>query len=104
MNIKDYNHGLSLYQEVLQRKPFDIELLYSVADAYYRIGKYQEAIDHWDKILELDKKNADALYMIGLCYQKKGETQKGIQLCEKAIELDPALREKKQEKKIPGTF
>ncbi|MFT3823452.1 MAG: tetratricopeptide repeat protein [Chitinophagaceae bacterium] len=104
LNLKDYNKAMPLLQEALQRKPSDIELLYNVADAYYRCGKYQEAIDTWDKILVVDKKNADALYMIGLAYQKKGDKEKGIQLCEKAIEMDPALKEKKQEKKMPGGF
>ncbi len=104
LNIKEYDKALSLLEEVLKRKPADIELLYNVADAYYRNGKYQNAIDTWDKVIAVDKKNADALYMIGLAYQKKGEKEKGIQLCEKAIEMDPSLKEKKQEKKMPGGF
>lgn len=102
LNIKNYEKGLALMQEVLQRKPADQELLYNIADAYYQTGKYQDAIDYWDKILAIDKQNASALYMIGLSYQKKGEKEKGQQLCDRAIQMDPSLKNLKEEKKMPG--
>lgn len=102
LNLKNYEKGIVLMQEVLKKKPSDQELLYNVADAYYQTGKYQEAIDYWDKILQADKQNASALYMIGLSYQKKGEKEKGEQLCEKAMQMDPSLKKLKEEKKQPG--
>ncbi|HEX6430718.1 MAG TPA: tetratricopeptide repeat protein [Niastella sp.] len=102
LNIKNYEKGLSLLQEVLKRKPADQELLYNIADAYYQTGKYDDAINYWDKILAIDKQNASSLYMIGLSYQKKGEKEKGQQLCDKAIQMDPSLKNLKEEKKMPG--
>ena len=75
-----------------------MEMLYQVAQAYYKAGKYNEAIDYWDQVFGLDKTNAKALYMIGLSYQKKGEKDKGMQICDKAIELDPSLNSLKQKK------
>jgi tetratricopeptide (TPR) repeat protein len=102
LNLKNYEKGIALMQEVLQKKPNDQELLYNIADAYYQTGKYQDAINHWDKILTLDKQNASALYMIGLSYQKKGEKEKGEQLCERAIQMDPSLKKLKEERKQPG--
>jgi tetratricopeptide (TPR) repeat protein len=102
LNIKNYEKGLALLQEVLQRKPQDMELLYNIADAYYQTGKYDDAINYWDKALALDKTNANALYMIGLSYQKKGEKEKGQQLCDRAIQMDPKLKNLKEEKKMPG--
>jgi len=92
--------GLELMLKVLEKKPADLDLLYSVANAYYKLKKYDQAIDFWDRILSYDKQNAKSLYMIGLSYQKKGDTAKGRQLCDKAIEMDPALRNLKQEKKL----
>ena len=92
--------GLELMLMVLERKPADLELLYIVANTYYKIGKYEQAIDYWDKILSFDKDNAKALYMIGMAYQKKGDPGKGKQLCDKAIEMDPSLKNLKQEKRI----
>jgi tetratricopeptide (TPR) repeat protein len=93
---------LVLLQEVLAKKPQDQELLYNIADAYYNLHKYDDAINYWDKILAIDKQNANSLYMIGLSYQKKGEKEKGQQLCDKAIQMDPSLKNLKEEKKMPG--
>jgi tetratricopeptide (TPR) repeat protein len=93
---------IELLTKVLAKKPADLELLNTIADVHYKIGKYQEAIDYWDRILEFDKQNAKALYMIGLSYQKKGDKQKGIQLCDQAIKMDPSLSNLKQKKSMPG--
>jgi tetratricopeptide (TPR) repeat protein len=89
-------------KKVLEKKPADVTLLYGVADVYYKIGKYQDAIDYWDKILLYDKKNARALYMIGMAYQKKGDTQKGQQLCDQAIAMDPTLKNMRTQKMQVG--
>jgi tetratricopeptide (TPR) repeat protein len=94
--------GIELMIKILDKKPADLVLLYSVANAYYKIKKYQEAIDYWDKILYFDKENSHALYMIGMAYQKKGDTDKGRQLCDKAIAMDPSLKNLKQERQGIG--
>ena len=87
-------------QQVLKKKPQDQELLYNIADAYYRNGKYEDAITYWDQVLAIDKANARSLYMIGMAYQKKGDNGKGIQLCDRAIQMDPSLKSLKTEKKM----
>jgi len=92
--------GLELLMQVLEKKPADLDLLYSIAHTYYRLKKYDQAIDYWDKVLSYDKQNARALYMIGMSYQKKGDAKKGQQLCDKAIEMDPSLKNLKTEKRI----
>jgi tetratricopeptide (TPR) repeat protein len=89
---------IDMLKKVLEKKPADITLLYSIAELHYKTGKYQEAIDYWDKILGYDKQNAKALYMIGLAYQKKGDKDKGMQLCDQAIKMDPTLANLKQKK------
>jgi tetratricopeptide (TPR) repeat protein len=89
---------IEMLKKVLEKKPADITLLYSIAELHYKTGKYQEAIDYWDKILGYDKQNAKSLYMIGLAYQKKGDKDKGMQLCEQAIKMDPTLANLKQKK------
>ena len=92
--------GLELMLQVLQKKPADLDLLYSIANTYYQLQKYDQAIDYWDKVLYFDKENAKSLFMIGMSYQKKGDEQKGRALCDKAIAMDPSLKSHKQERKI----
>lgn len=102
LNTGDLDNGVAIMDEILKKRPSDMNVLNLVAEAYYYKGKYQQAIDYWDKILFYDKENASALYMIGMSYQKKGEKQKGQLLCDKAIEMDPTLSALKQKKQMPG--
>lgn len=102
LNAKKFKEGLAILNEVLQRRPSDMNLLNIIAEALYDAKQYDEAINYWDKLLELDKSNASALYMIGLSYQKKGDKQKGMALCDKAIEMDPSLSKNKQKISMPG--
>jgi tetratricopeptide (TPR) repeat protein len=105
LNVGDLDGGVKILNEILVKKPSDMNLLNMIAEAYYYKAKYQEAMDYWDKILEYDKKDASALYMIGMCYQKKGGKEniaKGIHLCDTAIEMDPSLSPYRQKKLTAG--
>lgn len=102
LNVGNLDEGVNILDEILKKKPSDMNILNMVAEAYYYKGKYKEAIDYWDRILEYDKTAASALYMIGMSYQKTGEKSKGIQLCDKAIEMDPSLAAYKQKKLMAG--
>ena len=93
--------GIELLKQLLEKKPADLDLLWNIADAHYKMGKYPEAIEYWDRIMYYDKKHAKALYMIGLSYQKKGEKDKGQQLCDHAIAMDPSLQSLKKKKQLP---
>lgn len=94
---RQFEEGIAIMKENLQRRPTDIAMLQSIAEASYEIKKYDDAIGYWDRILEQDKQNASALYMIGMSYLKKGDKQKGQSLCNKAIQMDPNLANKRQE-------
>lgn len=98
LNTGNLEQGVKILDEILVKKPGDLNILNIIAESYYYAGKYQPAIDYWDRILEFDKTSAQSLYMIGMAYQKKGEKDKGIALCDKAIEMDPSLSSLKQKK------
>lgn len=102
LNVGDLDKGVTIMDEILRKRPSDLNVLNMIAEAYYYKGKYQQAMDYWDRILGYEKENASALYMIGMCYQKKGEKEKGQHLCDKAIEMDPSLSMLKQKKQMPG--
>jgi tetratricopeptide (TPR) repeat protein len=105
LNIGNLDEGVKILNEILIRKPSDMNLLNMIAEAYYYKGKFQNAMDFWDKILEYDKTDASALYMIGMCYQKKGgkeNMEKGTRLCDTAIQMDPNLAAYRQKKMMAG--
>jgi tetratricopeptide (TPR) repeat protein len=105
LNTGDLEQGVKILNEILVKRPSDMNLLTMIAEAYYYKGKYDQAIEYWDRILEYDKTEASALYMIGMAYQKKGgkdNMEKGTRLCDKAIELDPSLNSYRQKKMMAG--
>lgn len=102
LNVGELEQGVAMLNEILKKKPSDLNILNMVAEAYYYKGKYQLAIDYWDQVLFYDKTSASSLFMIGMAYQKKGEKDKGIALCDKAIEMDPTLAANKQKKMMMG--
>jgi tetratricopeptide (TPR) repeat protein len=102
LNTGNLEQGIGILKEALQRRPSDMGLLNSIAEAYYDAKKYDDAINSWDQVLTQDKTNAQALYMIGMSYQKKGDKGKGQALCDKAIELDPSLAKYKKKMEMPG--
>ena len=102
LNIGKLDEGVKILDEILLKRPSDLNILNMIGEAYYYKGKYQLAIDYWDRILEYDKENASSLYMIGMAYQKKGDKEKGIALCDKAIEMDPSLSSHKQKRMNMG--
>jgi tetratricopeptide (TPR) repeat protein len=105
LNVGDLDKGVEMLNEILKKRPSDMNILNMVAEAYYYKGKFDSAIEYWDKVLEYDKESYTSLYMIGMAYQKKGgkeNNEKGIALCDRAIELDPTLASLKQKKMAMG--
>lgn len=105
LNAGDLDAGVKILNDILVKKPSDMNLLNLIAEAYYEKGKYDDATNYWDKILEYDKTDASALYMIGMCYQRKGgkdNLQKGQKLCDTAIAMDPSLASHRQKRMMEG--
>jgi tetratricopeptide (TPR) repeat protein len=105
LNTGDLEGGIKILNEILVKRPSDMNLLNMIAEAYYGKGKFDMAMEYWDKILGYDKTNYSALYMIGMCYQKKGgkeNMEKGTRLCDTAIQMDPSLNSYRQKKMMAG--
>jgi len=104
LNAGKPEEGIVMLKDLLAKRPSDLNILNSLAEAYYDTKKYDDAISTFDQILTIDKSNASALYMIGMSFQKKGQKEKGVALCDKAIQMDPSLQNLKQKKEMPGGF
>lgn len=96
----DVDKGVQTLSKVLEMRPGNAEILFQVAQSYFKSQKFQQAADTYTKIFEADPSNSRALYMSGVAYQKKGDKQKGIALCEQAIRLDPNLAQLKSVKSM----
>ncbi|HEX8331698.1 MAG TPA: tetratricopeptide repeat protein [Segetibacter sp.] len=94
----DIKKGVEILSQVMTMKPGNPEILFQIAQAYFKIAKFQDAADTFKKIYEADPSNTRALYMQGIAYIKNGDKNKGTSICEQAIRLDPALAQLKSVK------
>jgi tetratricopeptide (TPR) repeat protein len=94
----DLKKGVETLEKVLEKKPGTPEILFQIAQSYFKAGNYQDAADTYYKVYENDPTNSRALYMTGVAYQKKGDKNKGVMLCEQAIKMDPSLAQLKTQK------
>jgi tetratricopeptide (TPR) repeat protein len=92
----DIKKGIEILNKVLEKKPNDAEIIWQIAEAYYKAKQYQLAADLYNKLFEKDPSDSKALYMTGMAYQRKGDKNQGVFLCEKAIRMDPTLAELKR--------
>jgi Tfp pilus assembly protein PilF len=88
--------GIEILNKVLQKKPNDSQILWQIAENYYRNKKYQAASEAFFNMYQIDATNVKALYMMGVVLQKSGDKTRGISVCEEAIRLDPSLAEMKK--------
>lgn len=96
----DLKRGVETLQKVLVMKPGNPEILFQVAQSYFKAEDYKNAADSYYKVYENDNSNSRALYMTGVAYQKKGDKNKGISYCEQAIRMDPNLAQLRSVKSV----
>jgi tetratricopeptide (TPR) repeat protein len=65
-NMKTANQAISIFQEVLNEQPNDINSMKQIAGIYFSVKKLDEAEDWQKKVLAADPKDADAAYTIGV--------------------------------------
>lgn len=94
----DFAKGKAALDIVLEKKPGNSDILFQIAQSYYKAEKYQDAADSYYAVYKNDQNNSRALYMAGVSYQKKGDKNKGVAICEEAIRMDPNLAQLKSQK------
>ena len=62
---------------------------YNLGNAYFRVGKPDEAIAALKKTVELDPDHADAYNNLGMIYRIKDNRGEAIEMFKKTLEIDP---------------
>jgi len=82
---RDYFNAAKYYNEALQKYPASYQIRLSLAECYYRMQKFSDAI----KILELIKPEDIEVYSIrGICYRSLGKNLEAKKAYLKVAELD----------------
>jgi len=65
-NLKTAQQAISIFQEVLDKDPNDVNSLKQIAGIYFSIKKFDEAKTWQKKVLAVDPKDAEAAYTVGV--------------------------------------
>jgi len=73
----------------LAADPADADARLSLAYAYQRAQRYDEALKEYDLVLKADPKQMAALYNTGVIYMSTGQSKKGEVALWDVLEIDP---------------
>lgn len=70
-------------------KPDDFEAVRALADAYFELKQFNEAIVYYKKALELRPGDADIYTELGLCYHYTNNSREAVRYLDEGIEKNP---------------
>jgi tetratricopeptide (TPR) repeat protein len=86
---KQYEQALKVGNEILEKNPYDQDVLFIVGGIYYMKNKLQTAISYFDRSLEIAQFDTETLLLKANAHFRLGESSKAQQCCEKIQEIDP---------------
>jgi tetratricopeptide (TPR) repeat protein len=84
-----YDDAIQHFQNALQANPGSDEVTFDIADAYFREGRYAEALDAAGKVSEQGRKDDAYLALLGDIYAHMGDTARATDVYEDAIARNP---------------
>jgi tetratricopeptide (TPR) repeat protein len=75
-NLKTANQSISIFEQVLDKDPSDVNSMKQIAGIYFSIKKLDEAKDWQKKVLSVDPKDPEAAYTVGVIDWTKAHENK----------------------------
>ena len=93
-DLEDYSKAIYFYNQAINlnddgENSIDSSIYYSRGRCYWRLKKYEEAIDNFDKAIDLNPNDDRYFYIRGLCYDELKKYEEAIDNFDKAIDLNP---------------
>jgi protein O-mannosyl-transferase len=86
---KVWKDSITLFSNVLEQFPYAVHAINNRADAYYRLGKYNEAIDDFNKAIQLNPGYAMSYYNRANCYGQTGRFKESLEDLNNSLRLNP---------------
>jgi tetratricopeptide (TPR) repeat protein len=84
-----YDDAIQHFRNALQANPGSDEVIFNIADAYFRKGQYAEALDAAGQVSEQGRKDNAYLALLGDIYAHLGDTTRATQVYEDALTRNP---------------
>jgi len=85
---KQYEKALKVGNEILEKNPYEQDVLFVVGGIYYMKHKLKTAISHFDRSLEIAQFDTELLLLKANAHFRLGELSQAKQCCEKIQEID----------------
>lgn len=95
-HFKEWNSAIESFENLLQTKTEDVELLFKLASLLNKIKKPEKAVGYYEKALELDKVKSPWHFALANCYEQLEDYENAAKSYTNAIE--------RQEKHRPGNY
>jgi len=94
----DFEQALKHFTDAQLNAPDKPEMLYNVADAYYKTGNFDAAAEHFKQVLETHdaQLKRKALYNLGNAEFRRGKPKEAISHYEAALAINPDDRKTKE--------
>jgi len=96
VKAKKYEHVLKVGQEILEKIPNDLDVLFIFGGIYHMKGLHKKAILYFDKVLEISSYDPQVLILKAkstYIIRKYDDTEI---CCNKLLEIDPKNKEAKE--------
>lgn len=88
LNEDDLRARYKQLEESSAKDPRNVDLLYALALAEDKLGKINEALDHYHKALSLSPRDGDVLKSLGLIYLKLGKAYQAQDYLQQALAVN----------------
>lgn len=78
-------------ERCLKNNPTSIEANLKLAELYFYVKKYQEAINYANSALKINENTSKAYFIKGMCYKESGDTAIAISSFQTAVEQDNTI-------------
>lgn len=92
VKAKKYDKVLKVGNEILEKNPDDLDVLFIVGGVFYMQGKLTKSISYFDKVLDVSSYDPEALLLKANALFKLGNYQDCALCCKKIKEIDPKNR------------
>jgi len=76
-------------EEKLREKPDDAQVMYTLADTYFTMKRFNDSVNYYKKLLILTPDNADIYNDLGLSLHYLGRSYEGLTVLEDGIKKNP---------------
>lgn len=89
MQISRWRNSMTLFEHTLAVTENNYLIHSNLGEAYAKLGKLEQVIDHYQQALAINPDCADAHYSLGVALEKMGKTEQTIEHYRQALASKP---------------